>query len=314
MSYQNTEFSLVNVISTAAQIPGVKVNRATFLCEIFEDATPDRLQQILKDGPVAAGYSKEALRRIARKLINERTLASSGASFLTGIPGGLAMAATIPADVLQFYAVALRMAQELAYLYGEEDLWGREQPDDEAIMNQLVLYCGVMFGVSGAAQGVRLLSSQLAKEAMKRLPQKALTKTFYYPVIKSICKAIGLKMTKEVFAKSVAKVLPILGGIVSGGITLTTMRPMGQRLAAALERAHFAYSESIMDADWQDLMTVREEELVRETEPTVEISIGDEDEAVSPLDKMEKAKSLLDAGIITQQEFTKIKAKLIAKL
>ena len=37
-------------------------------------------------------------------------------SFAAGIPGGLAMAATIPADVAQFFGMALRLAQELAYL------------------------------------------------------------------------------------------------------------------------------------------------------------------------------------------------------
>ena len=32
------------------------------------------------------------------------------------------MAATIPADVLQFFGMALRLAQELSYLYGAKDL------------------------------------------------------------------------------------------------------------------------------------------------------------------------------------------------
>lgn len=315
MENKETEFSLVNVITSAIQIPGVKVNRATFLCEVFEDAPPERLQLIVKEGPVQAGYSKEALRRIARKLIDERALASSGASFLAGIPGGLVMVATIPVDVLQFYAVTLRLAQELAYLYGEEDLWNGETPDEEKVVNQLILYCGAMFGVAGAAQGVRLLSAQLAKQAMKQLPRKALTKTFYYPIIKSICKAIGIKMTKEIFAKSVAKALPIVGGFVSGGITLTTMRPMGQRLANTLEQAHFNYSQETLEADWQEIMAVKEDELAHAAEPVEEVILGDEDEEEpSPLDGIEKAKNLLDSGIITEQEFAKIKAKLIAKL
>lgn len=225
------------------------------------------------------------------------------------------MVATIPADVLQFYAVTLRLAQELAYLYGEEDLWNGETPDEEKVVNQLILYCGAMFGVAGAAQGVRLLSAQLAKQAMKQLPRKALTKTFYYPIIKSICKAIGIKMTKEIFAKSVAKALPVLGGFVSGGITLTTMRPMGQRLANTLEQAHFNYSQETLEADWQEIMTVKEDELAHAAEPVVEVILGDEDEEEpSPLDGIQKAKDLLDGGIITEQEFAKIKAKLIAKL
>ena len=33
-----------------------------------------------------------------------------------------------------------------------------------------MLYCGVMFGVSGAVSGVRVLSTQLSKTALKKIP------------------------------------------------------------------------------------------------------------------------------------------------
>ena len=79
-----------------------------------------------------------------------RTGASSAASFAMGLPGGLAMGATIPADALQFFGMSLRLAQELAYLYGAQNLWKGGEIDDEAVRGQLILYCGVMFGVSGA--------------------------------------------------------------------------------------------------------------------------------------------------------------------
>ena len=73
------------------------------------------------------------------------------------------MGLTVPADTLQFFGMSLRLAQELAYLYGAQDLWKDGQIDDELVRGQLILYCGVMFGVSGAAAGVRILSSQLAQ-------------------------------------------------------------------------------------------------------------------------------------------------------
>ena len=46
---------------------------------------------------------EEEISNIANKLIMKRTSQSSIASFAAGIPGGLAMAATIPADS-QFYS------------------------------------------------------------------------------------------------------------------------------------------------------------------------------------------------------------------
>ena len=111
-----------------------------------------------------------------------RTGAPSAASFAMGLPDGLAMGATIPADTLQFLGMSLRLAQELAYLYGAQDLWKDGEIDDDAVRGQLIVYCGVMFVISGAAAGVRILFSQIAKTTLKRLPQKALTKRCGIPL------------------------------------------------------------------------------------------------------------------------------------
>ena len=121
------EVALESVITTAVQLPGVKVNRRKFLSETF--ATENvAIQDILDRGPSAAKVPQERLSILASKLILTRTSQSSLASFVAGIPGGLAMAATIPADVLQFFGMALRLAQELSYLYGAEDLCKTVKP------------------------------------------------------------------------------------------------------------------------------------------------------------------------------------------
>ena len=240
---KKNEFSLETIIAAAVQIPGIKVERAPFLRERFKEVDTETLIKIVELGPIEAGCEQRLLEKKANALIDERTFTSTGASFLAGLPGGLAMAATIPADIIQYYAIALRMAQELAYLYGEKDLWTGEQIDDERVRNQLILYCGVMFGASGAAAALRVMASALSKHVAKTLAQKALTKTFYYPIVKSIAKAFTVKMTKEVFAKGVGKAIPVIGGLLSGGLTFFTMRPMGQALAKSLEEAHFHYTE-----------------------------------------------------------------------
>ena len=306
--------SLENVIATAIQVPGVKVNRELFLREQFQKESKELVEAIVENGPVNAQISQDSLCKMAKKIINERTIVSTGASFVAGLPGGLAMAATIPADMLQFYGVALRMAQELAYLYGEADLWNGEFLDNDKVTNQLILYCGVMLGASGAAQAVRVMSSALAKQILKKLPQKALTKTFYYPIVKGICKFFGVSMTKNLFAKGVSKAVPILGGVVSGGITFATLRPMGQRLADTLDEAHFSYTEEEFHEDWEDIVEISEEETA---EDAAQATPAEKEEPVSASNIMEeitKAKQLLDAGILTEQEFADLKAKLIAKL
>lgn len=246
----NNNFSLVEVIKKSLTVPGVKIDRNSFLKYFFADQKEADISDIIAYGPVAAGCSKQLLKKISDRLIMERTSESSMLSFAAGIPGGFAMAATIPADMLQFFGMALRLAQELSYIYGAEDLWINGQVDDDKIQSQLILYVGTMFGVSGAASGVRILANQISKTVLKKLPQKALTKTFLYPIVKQICKAVGVKMTKNIFAKGVSKIIPLVGGIVSGVLNFASLMPMSNRLRSTLEEAAFNYSEEKYREDY----------------------------------------------------------------
>lgn len=250
------EVTLEGVITTSIKMPGVKVNRDKFLAETFATESV-AIQDVLDLGPVQAGVSRDKLSLIANKLILKRTSQSSAASFVAGIPGGLAMAATIPADVMQFFGMALRLAQELSYLYGADDLWENGTVNEDKIQSQLILYCGVMFGVSGAVSGVRVLSTQIAKTTLKKLPQKALTKTFWYPIVKSIGKAVGIKVTKNTVAKGVSKVIPIIGGVISGTLNFASMIPMANRLLEVLDKASFDYSTKEMNKILSILKTLQ---------------------------------------------------------
>ena len=303
--------SLVKVIASAIQIPGVKVNRENFLLSTFKNETSAMRNKIVELGPVKAGISRKELRKIAELTINTRTIASTTASFLAGLPGGFAMAATIPADTLQFFGVALRLAQELSYLYGEDDLWIDGNVNMEKVTSQLVVYCGVMFGVGGASAAIHVVSSAFGKQALKKIPQMALTKTFYYPIVKAIAKAVGVKMTKGVFAKGVSKAIPIIGGVFSGGLTFVSMRPMGKRLAKEFDEIHFDYSQREFEEDWEDLVEEYDMDSVDSVAGSVKV---EKPQAISFADQVKEAKELLDAGIISQEEFDQIKARLIASL
>ena len=329
------ELVLEDVIATSVQIPGVKVNRNGFLSEQFASSQID-MQKILDLGPIEAGISQEEITNAANKLIIKRTSQSSIASFVTGIPGGLAMAATIPADVMQFFGMALRLAQELSYLYGGEDLWTDGKIDDEKVKSQLIMYCGVMFGVSGAVSGVRVLTTQIAKTTIKKLPQKALTKTFWYPILKQIGKAVGLKVTKSSLAKGLSKAVPIVGGVISGGLNFASMLPMANRLNEALNKAAFDYSEQDLLADIETIENISEEEDVgtdaENTVVDIKEKMSSEIKAVKssasrfaskiskkvasakkedPVEAVKKYKELLDIGAITQEEYDLKKKELL---
>lgn len=287
------------------------------------------LENIINNGPIRVGITREEINNIANRLIIKRTSQSSIASFAAGIPGGLAMAATIPADILQFFGMSLRLAQELSYLYGADDLWENGKIDDEKVKNQLILYCGVMFGVSGAVSGVRVLSTQVAKTVLKKIPQKALTKTFWYPMIKKICSFVGYTLTKKTLASGVSKAIPVIGGVISGTINFASMMPMARNLNDTLDNATFDYSEEEFNRDIEllsnetgevseDKQSFKEKFVVGFNKTKNSVSnlfskLGDNKDKseIDPIEEIKKYKELLDSGIINQEEFNKKKKDLL---
>ncbi|TCI31522.1 bacteriochlorophyll 4-vinyl reductase [Exiguobacterium sp. SL-10] len=235
------------LITNTVKLPGVKVDRKEFLAKSFSKHVPSALlAEIVEKGPIEANVSRALIRKVAKKNIMNQTMKSSSASFAAEFPGGIALAATIPADTAQFFGVALRLAQEIGYLHGYEDFWDEDELDVDRVNGDLILFLGVMFGVGGATATIKVLSSQLSKQALKQLPNKALMKTFYYPIIKKVSSFIGVKMTRNTFAKSVSKFIPIAGGVISGGLTYSSMSQMGNRLLDALEQSvEVSYEELV---------------------------------------------------------------------
>lgn len=266
----------------------LKVDRREFLYHLFKEN--DQIDTILEKGPTDI-IDEQYIIRIAQKLINDTTLKSSAASFIAGIPGGPAAFATIPADILQFYGMSINLAQKLMYLYGYPDMYNDDNLTEDG-KNALIVFLGVMLGVSGASTAVKGISSDLAGQAIKKLPQKALTKTVYYPIVKKTLATLGVKVTKNSFARSVSKVIPVVGGAVSGGLTLVTLKPMGNKLQTTLHEGTFI-------KETENIIIVEAEAVVVEEE--------------SSYDKLIEAKKLFDLGIVYEDEFNLIKEKYLNK-
>lgn len=245
----------MQVLQQVVKLPVVKVNRSKFLMDKFskEVASKD-IPRLLEEGPTAL-LPQETLDRVANACIKDNVLLASGTSVLAGLPGGLAMAVTIPADVAQFYAFSLKLAQELGYIYGYDDLWASRDELSEDAQNTLLLYLGVMLGVNGTAALLRAGGVAIAKQVMKTVPQKALTKTLWYPILKKVLKIFGVNLTKGGLAKGMGKFIPILGGVISGGLTFATMKPMGESLQKELSKL-VNYDEVQYQ---EDIETIRKE-------------------------------------------------------
>ena len=226
-----------DVIILAVKTPGVHVARDSFLRkELYKNHPAEVIEDAIARTPALAGISAEEIDKIADEVIKFERNCVSGISAALGMPGGAAMAATIPADIVQYYGYTLRAIQKLLYLYGFPEIDTDEEGiclDSETI-NRIIICLGVMNGVAGANNAIKALAQALAKGVEKKLLSAALTKGTFYPILKSTLKWFGVKLTKEIFAKSVKNVIPVVGGVVGGGITFLSFKPCCLRLKAAL--------------------------------------------------------------------------------
>lgn len=102
---QSGQGTMEMILAGAVKLPGVQVDRSEFLAQQFAKYdTYGNMSTILERGPLEAGISLSVIDKLAKTLIEKRTILSTAASTAAGLPGGLAMAATIPADTLQFLA------------------------------------------------------------------------------------------------------------------------------------------------------------------------------------------------------------------
>lgn len=258
----NKESVALNVINESLKLPFIKVDRSDFLTKTFSNKIDD-MPKLLKEGPQAF-FSKEELDHIASNVINSNVLKSSSISFASGLPGGVAIAATIPADMAQFYGYSLKLAQEISYVYGYQNIWTNQDELTEDAKNTLILYLGIMFGVSSAGSTIRILSNKLALQALKQLPNKTLTKHLYFTILKKVLAIFGTKLTKATFAKGVSKVIPVVGGVLSGSMNYLSLKPMANKLKDELGKS-VNYTQQDFE---QDIKILNEEDvLVTEYEP-----------------------------------------------
>lgn len=224
----------LQTIGAVSKLPVVRVEREAFLRKHF--AGSPHLDVILESGPQAV-FTAESLRQKANGIIKGSAAKTSLTSFATGLPGNpVVMVAAGGADVAQYFGFAINLAQQIAYLFGEDDLFDGGGQLSEAAQVRVIAYLGAMFGAAGAAALVSQTSKLAGANLGKKVAAQALTKTAWYPLVKKVGALVGKQVTKKTVEKTITKALPIVGGVLSGGLTYVTFRPMGHRLADALFR------------------------------------------------------------------------------
>ena len=258
----NGEVDIEDVIIMGLKVPGIRIDRANFLQKEFQTKFPQNvIDDAISHNPLYAKIPSEVIDKIADEVIKYERACVSGISAALGMPGGVAMAATIPADIAQYYGYMLRATQKLMYLYGfpEIDIEEKGQTFDTETLNILIICMGVMYGAAGANNALKAMAKALAVGVEKQLIRKALTKGTIYPIVKSVAKWFSIKMTKEVFAGFFKKAIPVVGGVIGGGITFVSFKPCCDKLKASLQNTMLSNPHYCPTEEDDDLVIVDSE-------------------------------------------------------
>lgn len=244
------QITIEDVIIMGLKVPGVKINRSEFIKKEFSKYYSEKIiNNIIKYNPAHENIPINKISKISDDVIQYERLCVSGISAALGAPGGFAMVATLPTDIAQYYGYMLRVTQELLYLYGfpEIDINNQQLLDSETI-NTLIVCMGVMYGVAGANTALKSMAKALGVGVEKKLINKALTKGAIYPIVKAVAKWFNVRMTKEIFAGFFKKSIPVIGGVIGGGITYLSFKPCCDKLKTTLENTKLSnpkYIETI---------------------------------------------------------------------
>lgn len=252
------EIDIDDVIIMGLKVPGVRIDRAAFLRREFQKHLPEEvIQAAIEGNPMRAGVPAALIDRMAGEVIRFERSCVSGISAALGMPGGVAMMATLPADLAQYYGYMLRTAQKLMYLYGFPaiDTEEKGQTFDAETINLLTVCLGVMYGAAGASNGLKWMARQLAVGVEKQLLKRALTKGTIYPVVRSVAKWFHVKMTRQVFSGFFRKAIPVVGGVLGGGLTWLSFGPCCEKLRASLQNTMLSNPDYRPDGEDEILVT-----------------------------------------------------------
>lgn len=229
----NQNLTFEKVLMSAMKTPGVKIHRDKFLYkELIKYYPVDMVQEAIDNNPAKAGVPTEKINAISQQVINYETTKVTVVSFAASLPSSVVAVAAVGAavgaatvDITSYFAFILRVVQQLAYLYGFHEFELNEDSVDAETMNYIMIFLGVMFGVQGAASFLEKLANIMSKHVTKTLAKKALTKGTIYPIVKQIATKIGIRITKQIFADTIASAIPIVGSVLSSTLTYAMFKP-----------------------------------------------------------------------------------------
>jgi hypothetical protein len=215
----------------ALKIPSVKVNRTAFLKHQLRPYISDVKLNLISEKKTYDIAEDKILDLVADATIKNHVRAVTLLSAASGFPANPLIAVGLAsADVAQYFAQVLMLAQKIAYIYGFPDLMDENENFTEVSKTMLFVLLAVAFGCKVGDQKIRLVLAALAKGVEKKLPKLALMHTWWYPIIKKIAPWFGKKMTKDKMGVLLGKAIPFIGMPLSGGFTFFSFRKAAKHL------------------------------------------------------------------------------------
>ncbi|AQQ15799.1 hypothetical protein CGLAU_09240 [Corynebacterium glaucum] len=233
----NSEEIAVAFLKQLLRLRAAAVDREQFLRSQLKErgVGAELIDRAIATDVITAGIDKEILEAIARSSINFEVNRSSAISFVSGVGGAATMALAIPGDLAQYYGHAFRIMQKLAYLNGWRSLVDDVDEVTDELLGQFAVFRGVMLGVGGASNALRSFIAQTAAPQIgKSVANKALMKTVWYPFTKKVLQQVGIKITKDTAGKAVTRAVPVVGGVITSGMTYASLKQQSNRLQKTL--------------------------------------------------------------------------------
>jgi hypothetical protein len=159
---------------------------------------------------------------VVARLIKESVAAAGTQGFITGLGGLITAGVTIPANVAASVAINLRMAGSIAHLRG------RDVRDPQVRTVVMMLAIGMSTQNVLAAFGVKV-GQKFGEQMLKKIP---------VAMLRVINKKVGFHLVSKYGTKraaiTLAKGIPILGGVVGGAVDAGATAVIGRATDKAL--------------------------------------------------------------------------------
>lgn len=152
---------------------------------------------------------------VVDEIIRWESTKSFGFGFITGLGGAITLPISIPASLAGSWMVQARLCAAIAYVYGHDI-------EEDKVKTAIML---TIMGDAGK-EILKDISVNVAKDVSMQIIKNVTPK-----LIKEINKAIGFrimsKATQKTFMSGLVRFVPVIGGVVGGGVDAVTCNAVG---------------------------------------------------------------------------------------